>query len=275
MTDQNGFVPSDYDNAQNSISSQPAGGVQGALDLSGESPAADNTMNASETVDTTGAQDWAEKAQAAPVYSSYYAPQGMPYASNIPQPKKTKLKKEKKPHRGAWLALVVACAFVFSFAGGAAGYAVMQNGLPFFNAEDSTAKDSSAGDSVLQTGDGSAAAATTASEVTELSANSVVEITTENVTTGSFFQQQIQTGAGSGVIVTADGYIVTNNHVIEDSDKITVTLRDGTQYEAQLIGTDEKTDLAVLKIEASGLQPAVFGSSSDLKVKDRTAAQAL
>ena len=269
MTDQNGFVPSDYDNAQNSISSQPAGGVQGALDLSGESPAADNTMNASETVDTTGAQDWAEKAQAAPVYSSYYAPQGMPYASNIPQPKKTKLKKEKKPHRGAWLALVVACAFVFSFAGGAAGYAVMQNGLPFFNAEDSTAKDSSAGDSVLQTGDGSAAAATTASEVTELSANSVVEITTENVTTGSFFQQQIQTGAGSGVIVTADGYIVTNNHVIEDSDKITVTLRDGTQYEAQLIGTDEKTDLAVLKIEASGLQPAVFGTSSDLKVGEQ------
>ena len=80
--------------------------------------------------------------------------------------KRQNLKKRKKPHRGAWLALVVACAFVFSFAGGAAGYAVMQNGLPFFNAEDSTAKDSSAGDSVLQTGDGSAAAATTASEVT-------------------------------------------------------------------------------------------------------------
>lgn len=83
--------------------------------------------------------------------------------------------------------------------------------------------------------------------MTELSANSVVEITTENVTTGSFFQQQIQTGAGSGVIVTADGYIVTNNHVIEDSDKITVTLRDGTQYEAQLIGTDEKTDPCRIK----------------------------
>ena len=269
MTDQNEFVPSNYDNTQNSISSQPAGGVQSTPDLSGESPTADNTMNASETADTAGAQDWAEKAQAAPVYSSYYAPQGMPYAPNIPQPQTTKPKKEKKPHRGAWLALVVACAFVFSFAGGAVGYAVMQNGLPFFNAEDSAAKDSSAGDSVLQTGDGSAAAATTASEVTELSANSVVEITTENVTTGSFFQQQIQTGAGSGVIVTADGYIVTNNHVIEDSDKITVTLRDGTQYEAQLIGTDEKTDLAVLKIEASGLQPAVFGSSSDLKVGEQ------
>lgn len=157
MTDQNEFVPSNYDNAQNSISSQPTGGIQSTPDLSGESPTADNTMNASETADTTGAQDWAEKAKAAPVYSSYYAPQGMPYTPNIPQPQMTKPKKEKKPHRGAWLALVVACAFVFSFAGGAVGYAVMQNGLPFFNAEDSAAKDSSAGDSVLQIGDGSAA----------------------------------------------------------------------------------------------------------------------
>lgn len=148
--------------------------------------------------------------------------------------------------------------------------AVAQNGLPFFNnASGSSGSESSSGDSVLQTGDGSSTAATTTSEVTELVANSVVEITTESVTTGSFFEQQILTGAGSGVIVTADGYIVTNNHVIEDSSRITVTLRDGTQYDATLVGTDEKTDLAVLKIDASGLQPAVFSSSSDLKVGEQ------
>ena len=63
MTDQNEFVPSNYDNAQNSISSQPTGGIQSTPDLSGESPTADNTMNASETADTTGAQDWGRKSE--------------------------------------------------------------------------------------------------------------------------------------------------------------------------------------------------------------------
>lgn len=277
MTDQNGFVPSDYDNTQNPAFPQGAAGSKEnttAADFSQETPAAGDTRNdASGTVDAGNTQNQAGKkydASHGTSSYSYYAPQSAPYIPNIPQPQKAKHKKEKKSHRGAWLALVIACAFVFSFAGGAAGFAIMQNGLPFLGAkESSTQESSSSGDSVLQTGDGTAAVATTASEVTELSANSVVEITTESVTTGSFFQQQILTGAGSGVIVTADGYIVTNNHVIEDSSKITVTLRDGTQYEAKLIGTDEKTDLAVLKIEASGLQPAVFGSSSDLKVGER------
>lgn len=273
MTDQNGFVPSDYDSTQNSVFPQEEN-TQGAVNASKENFIAGSGMNASETAEASGAQNQIEEEykapQTDPVYSSYYyTPRNVPYASNIPQTQGMKPKKEKKKHRGAWLALVIACAFVFSFAGGAAGYAVMQNGLPFLSAKGSSTQENSSGDSVLQTGDGTAAAATTASEVTELSANSVVEITTENVTTGSFFQQQIQTGAGSGVIITADGYIVTNNHVIEDSNKITVTLRDSTKYEAKLIGTDTKTDLAVLKIEASGLQPAVFGSSAGLKVGEQ------
>lgn len=78
--------------------------------------------------------------------------------------------------------------------------------------------------------------------------------------------QLISTGAGSGVIVSTDGYIVTNNHVIEDAQTITVRLSDGIEYKATLVGTDSKTDLAVIKIDAEDLPPAVLGDSSSLVV---------
>src|SRR5699024_10349060 len=70
------------------------------------------------------------------------------------------------------------------------------------------------------------------------------------------------------VIITSDGYIVTNNHVIEDASRITVTLKSGESYEASIIGTDEKTDLAVLKIDAEDLTAAIFGDSSAVNVGD-------
>ena len=104
--------------------------------------------------------------------------------------------------------------------------------------------------------------------VAEKAADSVVEIVTESVKTGSFMGQYITEGAGSGVIVTVDGYIVTNNHVIDGASKITVTLRSGEQYDAKLIGTDQNTDLAVIKIDvgANELSPATFGNSDSLVV---------
>lgn len=98
--------------------------------------------------------------------------------------------------------------------------------------------------------------------------NTVVEITTEVVTTGSFLQQYISEGAGSGVILSSDGYIMTNNHVIKGTNKINVTLKNGTSYEAKLIATDPKEDVAVIKIEANDLQAVVFGDSSALRVGD-------
>lgn len=103
-------------------------------------------------------------------------------------------------------------------------------------------------------------------QIASLTMNSVVEITTESVTTDSFMEQLITSGAGSGVIVSSDGYIVTNNHVIEDASKITVRLKNGKSYPATLIGTDSKTDIAVIKISATGLTPAVFGNSDSLVV---------
>ena len=102
--------------------------------------------------------------------------------------------------------------------------------------------------------------------VAALTQNSVVEIRTESVTNSLFLLQFVTEGAGSGVIISEDGYIVTNNHVIQDARAITVALHDGTTYEAQLIATDSKMDIGVIKIEASGLTPAILGDSDSLSV---------
>ncbi len=78
--------------------------------------------------------------------------------------------------------------------------------------------------------------------------------------------EPVQSGLGSGVIISADGYIVTNNHVIADADKLEVLLNDNSSYEATVIGTDEASDLALIKIDASGLTPITFGNSETVKV---------
>ena len=78
--------------------------------------------------------------------------------------------------------------------------------------------------------------------------------------------------AGTGIIMTDDGYIITNHHVIEDAYRAIVTLADGTLYEASLVGSSEREDLAVLKIDAVGLTPAVFGNSDQLEVGERVLA---
>ena len=106
----------------------------------------------------------------------------------------------------------------------------------------------------------------TMTEAAKRTVNSVVEIRTEQTVSGTFMQQYIQEGAGSGVIVTKDGYIATNNHVIEGATNIKVILRDGTEYKAELVGTDAQADLAVVKIDATDLSPAKFGDSDKLVV---------
>ena len=77
---------------------------------------------------------------------------------------------------------------------------------------------------------------------------------------------QPQMGSGSGVIISQDGYIVTNNHVIEKSDEIEVTLNDKRSFTATVVGTDPSTDLALLKIDADDLSPIAFGNSDNVRV---------
>jgi serine protease Do len=79
-------------------------------------------------------------------------------------------------------------------------------------------------------------------------------------------QELEQTGLGSGIIVSAEGYILTNNHVVKDMDELSVRLVDDEEYEAKIIGTDPTTDIALIKIEAKDLNVAVLGNSDDLEI---------
>lgn len=105
----------------------------------------------------------------------------------------------------------------------------------------------------------------TASEVYAENVNSTVGVTT-SINTNYFGYRTTAAATGSGFIITPDGYVVTNYHVIEDSDSITVTMYDGTAYDAKLVGADESNDIAVLKVEAENLRPVVFGDSSQTLV---------
>jgi S1-C subfamily serine protease len=125
---------------------------------------------------------------------------------------------------------------------------------------------------------GSFASTFSRAQIIELTAPSVVGIDTYYTASGDFGYsfgngdnsstdgQQAQLGSGSGIILTSDGYIVTCKHVIDGAETITVILNDDTEHEAKLIGSDSRTDLAVLKIEATGLVPATLGDSDMLTV---------
>lgn len=83
---------------------------------------------------------------------------------------------------------------------------------------------------------------------------------------GNSEEDYVQSGLGSGVIVSADGYIVTNNHVVDGAEKLEILLNDNSTYEARVIGTDAATDLALLKIDAKNLSPITFGDSEAVKI---------
>ena len=192
-----------------------------------------------------------------------------------PQPQAPQPQKPKKEHkgvsRGAFIAGIAIC-LCLSFAAGFAGtwvygYINESTGLNLgpsliINKVDNSDTDTSYDDGGLSTVD-----------IVEKSADSVVEITTEIVKTGVFAQQYISSGAGSGVIIDAKGYIVTNHHVIDGASRITVTLRNGETYDAKILGSDAELDIALLEISADKeLTPAIFGDSDTLKVGQRTVA---
>lgn len=105
----------------------------------------------------------------------------------------------------------------------------------------------------------------TTQEIARKVGPSVVGIVSTGEASNGFFTQNYES-SGSGIIISEDGYIVTNNHVVENAKQIKVILNTNDEYAATLIGTDPKTDLAVLKIEASGLTWATLGNSSSVEV---------
>ena len=112
-------------------------------------------------------------------------------------------------------------------------------------------------------------------EAAEISVNSVVHVNVAKEREVSPWEQyfygntrgpQVVEGSGSGVIISEKGYIVTNNHVINDASTIKVTLNDNRKFDAELVGSDPTTDLALLKIESDDLQPLPFGDSDNLRL---------
>ena len=156
------------------------------------------------------------------------------------------------------LALVLVAAV--SFGGGYAGYLVASK-----NGGQTVMYQAASGGSATST---SSSTGGSLSDVASAVTPSVVVVTTEQIVTDNYFWggQQVLSGAGSGVILTTDGYIVTNYHVVEGAQQITVTLHDDSTYTATVVGSDQQSDIALLKIDATGLTPAVLGNSDSVQV---------
>ena len=212
-----------------------------------------------------------------PVQDYYYQPQTQP-----PQ-KPPKVKKVRKPRKGIWKGLLSAVLVIALVATGCGITAYCVNESWEDRADRMTESmgrrveelqkqlDSinvTGGTPVIIPTDGSAM---TPAQLYAACVDSVVSISS-TVKTNSFYGTSEGASSGSGFILTEDGYVVTNYHVIDGASAIHVILHDDTEYEAEVVGHDSTNDLAVLKVEATGLPFAPLGSSAALNIGDMVAA---
>lgn len=186
-------------------------------------------------------------------------------------------KKHKRSGAGKAIALVLVCALVsgcMGVGGAFLGSSLVRQGQPETVLSDgvSTVMKGVRETSVLQIQQIDSSKTLTAAEVYAANVNSTVGIVTSAVTTNFWGQRTTSAAAGSGFLFTDDGYILTNYHVVQGADSVTVSTYDGTKYDAKIIGFDESNDVAVLKIDAEGLTPVVIGNSDQLNVGDSVVA---
>ena len=185
----------------------------------------------------------------------------MPQYNSV-SPEEPKKKKSRKGVRT--VALVLCCALVGGGAG--VGGAALYDRLTAEEKGPITIYQNQTDPNPVQVNQADGLTPMSLSEIYTAYANSCVCITITATVQQGWYQYQA-TGAGSGFIISEDGYIVTNYHVIDGANTITVTLNDGSQHEARLIGGEETNDVAVLKIDnITGLTPVVLGDSDDLVV---------
>ena len=189
-----------------------------------------------------------------------YAPASRPQPEMTPAPKK-----QGFFHR-TWVkvtALLLACAVV----GGAAGVggAAMVNGG---SGNETTIQESGRKPVSVQVKTVNGLTKMDPNEVYAATVNSTVSINCSATGTNIFGQTTQSASSGSGFIITKDGYVVTNHHVVSKASSIKVTLYNGETYDATLIGSDSDYDVAVLKINAEDLQPVTLGNSADVNVGD-------
>ncbi len=182
-----------------------------------------------------------------------------------------------KKYKKGFAALLVACCLASGALGGAAG-ALIAGPLPQTAQDAADAATAGAGSQPEGSAQAVAASdgrALTVAQIHDKVGPSVVSISTKQaraVFEGGGGGTDKATGAGSGIIVSADGYIVTNGHVVSGADTVTVYTQDGKEYGAKVVGSDSQTDIALLKIDASGLTPAALGDSDKLVVGETAVA---
>lgn len=175
--------------------------------------------------------------------------------------------KPRKKKGGKLVALCLVCAIIGSIAGGAGVGAA----TGAFAQDKTTIYEGTRTPTVVNVSNVTGKDLLTAPEIYATNVGSTVGITTE-ITTNVWGQPVSQAAAGSGFVITSDGYILTNYHVIEDADSIQVAFVDGTTYDATLVGGESENDIAVLKIDATGLTPVIIGDSDNVKVGEQVVA---
>ena len=243
--------------------------------------------NAQYPTNNTPAYTW--NAQRAPQQNAPVQPNGQPvyYGAPVHQPQTQPKPKKHGSKFGLKLLAVVLCCAVTSASSLGVFVAMIQNGV--INVQSSEAS-SNAAFTISRVVNGDTSSDTSASSDGTVSAMSdqdiaakltpsVVCIQNYQVTQNYGFMQTDTADSsvspaseGSGIIMSEDGYIITNAHVVEGATSLKVMTSDGETYEAQLVGSDTVTDLAVVKIDATGLTAAEFGSSEDLRVADKVMA---
>ena len=184
------------------------------------------------------------------------------------QPPIQEMKPVKKNRMGLKIAaLALVCALLGGAVGGGVVWAVGNGG----SATEVNVSSRPATAVAVKTVDGKTAM--TDAEVYAAGVNSVVSINVTGTSGTNFFGQPVKTAsAGSGFVLTKDGYIVTNYHVVKDADTVKVTMYNGDEYDAKYVGGDEDYDIAVIKVEATDLQPVTLGDSDKLNVGDHVLA---
>ena len=232
-------------------------------------------MNTANTAGTYG-----EAAQAAPQAEpnsgsdggAVPPPEGPRYQAAQGSPKQPPKKRRRKNGNIARSAVALVLAAAMGFVGGFVGARVGNTGGKVVIqqvAPSSTSSSDSGSASAVNTASGM-----TTAQVSEMVSPSVVVITTEQVVYSQwswYGQSQVESGAGSGVIISSDGYILTCDHVVSGASNITVTIGD-KDYTATVVGEDSTSDIAVIKVDADGLTPAIVGDSDKLAVGDNVLA---
>ena len=199
---------------------------------------------------------------------TYYA--GQP--ATTPVPRYVPKQKKKKQPWGLILVIALLCALLGGTAG-AGGVLLMQHMQAEAPSETEVSymMQSLRENTAIEIMEAGTGQLMTPAEVYAANVGSTVGITT-SVTTNIWGFQTTSAASGSGFIISSDRYILTNYHVIDDADSITVSLFDGTTYDAALIGYDESNDIAVLKVDAENLSPVILGDSDHLNVGDQVLA---